>query len=178
MLLRCLYAKENLWLFIITKIFEEQIGEIMHSFINIFKKAKISSLKCFKPNDFRFLKLKNSLKSFLITRCTAGYTFNESKMKCEDIDECDTGEANCDIANQACLNTIGSFKCLDILNKANQVNQCEDGFRYQARIDQCVGEQTLFHPRKLSFIAIFSFIFAIIISINFERHKRVFGGNR
>lgn len=98
-------------------------------------------------------------------------------MKCEDIDECDTGDANCDSANQACLNTLGSYKCLDILNKGNQVNQCEEGFRYQARIDQCVGE-FFFHPFKLDFVATFSFHFAIIISINFERHKRVLRGNR
>ena len=80
-------------------------------------------------------------------------------MKCEDIDECETGDANCDVANQACLNTVGSFKCLDILNKANQANQCEDGFRYQARIDQCVGEQKklFFHPSSLSLLQLFLF---------------------
>lgn len=81
-------------------------------------------------------------------------------MKCEDIDECDTGDANCDVANQACLNTIGSFKCLDILNKANQVNQCEDGFRYQARIDQCVGEQktSYFTPEAWFYCNFFIFL--------------------
>lgn len=68
-----------------------------------------------------------------------GYAFNVSKGKCEDIDECETGDATCTINKQACINTIGSFQCFDILSKT--VNQCEDGFRYQQRIDQCVGEQ-------------------------------------
>lgn len=71
-------------------------------------------------------------------RCAAGYTKSIDTKECEDINECDTGEANCDINNQACLNSIGSFKCLDILN-SERTNNCEEGFRYQARIDQCVG---------------------------------------
>jgi hypothetical protein len=74
----------------------------------------------------------------LFDRCANGYTKNSETDECDDINECDTGEANCDGNNQACLNTIGSYKCLDILN-SEKSNNCEEGFRYQARIDQCVG---------------------------------------
>ncbi|KAL7022702.1 hypothetical protein ACKWTF_012350 [Chironomus riparius] len=61
--------------------------------------------------------------------------FDESSEQCEDINECETGDANCDRESQACLNTNGSYKCLNIISK---VSSCEDGYRYQARIAQCV----------------------------------------
>lgn len=63
---------------------------------------------------------------------------NKQTKECEDINECDTGDANCDISNQACVNTLGSFKCYDIIT-SDRSDQCNEGFRYQARIDQCVG---------------------------------------
>jgi hypothetical protein len=71
--------------------------------------------------------------------CAVGYAKNLDTNECDDINECDTGEAQCDTNNQACLNTIGSYKCLDIIGSEKKGN-CEEGFRYQARIDQCVGE--------------------------------------
>lgn len=74
---------------------------------------------------------------FYLDRCAAGYEKTESG-DCEDINECDTGDATCDANNQACLNTRGSFRCLDIL-VSERISNCEDGFRYQSRIDQCVG---------------------------------------
>lgn len=73
-----------------------------------------------------------------IHSCASGYAKSSDSDECEDINECDTGEANCHATNQACLNTIGSFKCLDIL-VSERTSNCEEGFRYQARIDQCVG---------------------------------------
>jgi hypothetical protein len=83
--------------------------------------------------------------SFTYFSCPPGMTYDGSE--CEDINECETGEATCDINNQACLNTIGSYKCLNILTK---VSNCDDGYRYQARIDQCVGEFVMsVHFREL-----------------------------
>ena len=67
--------------------------------------------------------------------------------ECEDINECDTGEAHCDINNQACLNTIGSYKCLEIL-VSERTGNCEEGFRYQTRIDQCVGKLEFCNERS------------------------------
>lgn len=95
--------------------------------------------------------------------------------ECEDINECDTGEANCSVENQACMNTIGSYKCLDIIVNDKQ-NNCEDGYRYQARIDQCVGEsKNLFihhthhhHPYYLSYNFILNFDL-LKISMNARR---------
>lgn len=80
-----------------------------------------------------------SKHSCLSIRCAVGYTKSIDTKDCEDINECDTGEANCDINNQACVNTIGSYKCFTILDSEKN-SECEEGFRYQARIDQCVGE--------------------------------------
>lgn len=94
----------------------------------------------------RFIMMSNQLLMFYCfcsASCPDGYAKNMENSVCEDINECDTGDANCDINSQACLNTIGSFKCLDILVN-ERVNHCEDGFRYQARIDQCVGRLSLF----------------------------------
>lgn len=86
----------------------------------------------------------------LFVRCAAGYTKNIETKECQDINECDTGEANCDINNQACYNTIGSFKCLDIL-VSERSSHCEEGFRYQSRIDQCVGKLKLSQRVKAEF---------------------------
>jgi Calcium-binding EGF domain len=77
---------------------------------------------------------------FNSSNCPEGYEFNALKQKCEDINECETGAATCDPNNQACFNLMGSYKCLDILSR---VSNCADGYRYQARIDQCVGMWSL-----------------------------------
>lgn len=84
------------------------------------------------------------MSEIFVFRCLKGYKKNVGTGACEDIDECDTGDANCHKENQACLNTLGSYKCLDILvteKSGNDNNsKCEEGYRYQARIDQCVGK--------------------------------------
>lgn len=40
--------------------------------------------------------------------CEDGYQLADDKTSCEDIDECETGQDNCD---QDCENTEGGFKC-------------------------------------------------------------------
>lgn len=76
-----------------------------------------------------------------MNRCASGYTRNKVTEKCEDTDECETGEATCNATNQACYNTAGSYKCLNILSTDDrQENACEEGFRYHPRIDQCTGK--------------------------------------
>lgn len=113
----------------------------------------------------------------LLNRCVIGYTKSIDTNECEDINECDTGEANCDSTNQACLNTVGSFRCLDILVN-ERTSHCEDGFRYQARIDQCVG---MFLTGPSTFVFIFplsSFYFVCSLFIFlffclFFSHKQI-----
>lgn len=100
--------------------------------------------------------LSTLLTQITFTRCETGYKRNVDTGDCDDIDECDTGAAKCHIGNQACLNTLGSYKCLDILEtgksaSTNDNNKCEEGYQYLARIEQCVGESIRFLIFPLSF---------------------------
>lgn len=88
-----------------------------------------------------------------LSRCAVGYAKNPETYECDDVNECDTGDANCDINSQACLNTIGSFKCLDIL-ESTKVTECGEGFRYQARLEQCVGKFESFHSFSMKAAAV------------------------
>ncbi len=43
--------------------------------------------------------------------CPVGYTFNLERLKCEDVNECQTNEHDC-LESQRCDNTLGSFTCV------------------------------------------------------------------
>ncbi|KAJ6646501.1 Fibulin-1 [Pseudolycoriella hygida] len=66
--------------------------------------------------------------------CDAGYIKNEQSGECEDIDECESGDATCDMSSQVCYNTLGNYKCLDIIQSPSV---CSDGFRYNAKTESC-----------------------------------------
>ncbi|XP_055859533.1 uncharacterized protein LOC106054924 [Biomphalaria glabrata] len=51
--------------------------------------------------------------------CLRGYTLNENKTKCQDINECDMNPCG---SNSKCMNTLGSYIC-----------QCFDGFRWSEK---------------------------------------------
>ncbi|CAH3181300.1 unnamed protein product, partial [Porites lobata] len=51
----------------------------------------------------------NTKHSFTCT-CKAGYT-GDGVNNCADINECHTGEHNCDVTSSLCYNTMGSFGC-------------------------------------------------------------------
>ncbi|VDK17430.1 unnamed protein product, partial [Anisakis simplex] len=51
-------------------------------------------------------------------RCSAGYDFNETTMRCEDIDECMKFAGHVCSLHATCENTIGSFEC-----------HCKEGFK-------------------------------------------------
>ena len=74
--------------------------------------------------------------------CATGYEKNKITNKCVDINECENGDATCDPDKQACYNTMGSYKCLEIL--PTDETHCDDGFRYNARINQCTGKTFFF----------------------------------
>lgn len=69
--------------------------------------------------------------------CDTGYKKNYETGECEDLDECATVDVTCNIDTQVCYNTLGSYKCLDILQAAPK---CQDGFRLNMKTDQCDGE--------------------------------------
>uniref|UniRef100_A0A182ML78 EGF-like domain-containing protein n=1 Tax=Anopheles culicifacies TaxID=139723 RepID=A0A182ML78_9DIPT len=70
--------------------------------------------------------------------CPRGFQYNKRTDDCEDINECETGDATCNPANQVCRNLRGSFQCIDIIppdidcepgyepknGKCEDVNEC------------------------------------------------------
>uniref|UniRef100_A0A915BL81 Fibulin-1 n=1 Tax=Parascaris univalens TaxID=6257 RepID=A0A915BL81_PARUN len=59
-------------------------------------------------------------------RCSAGYEFNETTMRCEDIDECNKFAGHVCSLHATCENTIGSFEC-----------HCKDGFKLATDARNC-----------------------------------------
>ncbi|KAJ8307100.1 hypothetical protein KUTeg_015184 [Tegillarca granosa] len=67
--------------------------------------------------------------TYRCTDCPIGYTFNDNKTKCIDIDECTLRtKTSCD---QKCINTFGSYTC-----------SCKDGYRIHGTrcidIEECI----------------------------------------
>lgn len=56
---------------------------------------------------------------------------------CVDIDECDTGEADCDASTQICRNEVGSYKCVDVIPPSAE--DCKPGFRFNVGNEACEG---------------------------------------
>lgn len=71
--------------------------------------------------------------------CPTGYNKNDDNGKCEDIDECEERiDVTCNIETQVCLNTPGSYQCLDITRVSNA---CPNGFKFDHKIKQCIGNE-------------------------------------
>lgn len=71
--------------------------------------------------------------------CPTGYSKNEETGKCEDIDECEERiDVTCNIDTQVCLNTPGSYQCLDITPLSSA---CPNGFKFDQKIKQCIGNE-------------------------------------
>lgn len=68
--------------------------------------------------------------------CPAGYAMDPHLKKCLDVDECDTGDADCDMESQVCRNEAGSYKCVDIMPPSSD---CEAGFRFNVVTESCEG---------------------------------------
>ncbi|XP_015912023.1 fibrillin-1 isoform X2 [Parasteatoda tepidariorum] len=65
--------------------------------------------------------------------CPPGYTYNQEKRACDDIDEC--LHPICP-RGQRCLNSIGSYRCLTINSTAT--SQCPNGFTFSSDNGRCI----------------------------------------
>lgn len=66
------------------------------------------------------------------SECVAGYKFSSQQQKCIDIDECAENSDSCDRVIQTCINSQGSFRCID------QKPSCDFGYRYNEELQSCV----------------------------------------
>ncbi|CAG0882699.1 unnamed protein product [Darwinula stevensoni] len=77
-------------------------------------------------------KCVNTLGSFTCERaasaCSVGYEFNETRLQCQDVDECLEGACG---VGEECVNTPGSFRCQARVS-------CEPGFKLQPRTRRCL----------------------------------------
>lgn len=69
--------------------------------------------------------------------CPKGYLMDLLENTCVDIDECDTGEADCDASTQICRNEVGSYKCVDVIPPSAE--DCKPGFRFNVGNEACEG---------------------------------------
>lgn len=69
--------------------------------------------------------------------CPKGYVMDLVSLTCVDVDECDTGEADCDINTQICRNEVGSYKCVDVIPPSSE--DCKPGFRFNVGTEACEG---------------------------------------
>lgn len=75
-----------------------------------------------------------------------------------DIDECESSDVLCE-SQQYCYNTLGSYKCLDILLPSgseasvdNSPKKCSDGLRHNAKTDECDGKSHKPHKKITIYI--------------------------
>lgn len=84
-----------------------------------------------------FLSLDFNSNIRIFRDCPLGYNKNEETGSCDDIDECEErADVTCNMDTQVCLNTPGSYQCLEI----TQVPvTCPNGFKYEPKVKQCIG---------------------------------------
>lgn len=97
-------------------------------------------LSIFLNNSSFMFSMKQILnKNAFFRDCPTGFTKNEDTGKCEDIDECEERtDVTCNIDTQVCLNTPGSYQCLDITPISSI---CPNGFKFDQKIKQCIGNE-------------------------------------
>lgn len=77
--------------------------------------------------------------------CPKGYAMDLVTEMCVDVDECETGDADCNVDTQICRNEVGSYKCVDVIPPSAE--DCKPGFRFNVGTEACEG---LFLARCLS----------------------------
>uniref|UniRef100_A0A0N5AH31 Fibulin-1 n=1 Tax=Syphacia muris TaxID=451379 RepID=A0A0N5AH31_9BILA len=86
-------------------------------------------------SDMQCINLDGSYKC----RCSAGFFFNETTKKCEDINECERYAGHVCSLQASCENTYGSFRCrcMDGYKLAADGRNCEDIDECELRIAKC-----------------------------------------
>lgn len=113
--------------------------------------------------------------NFQISRdCPVGYNKNEDTDGCDDIDECEERtDLTCNMATQVCLNTPGSYQCLEIHHVPVT---CPSGFTFDPKVKQCIG--SVWH-RIMHFVATTIWICWFILYFNrywwMSRHRKLSG---
>lgn len=69
------------------------------------------------------------------SECESGYFKNKENI-CEDIDECETGDATCDLKTEVCFNKPGTYNCLAVIPSSTI---CDKGLRFNVKTEQCEG---------------------------------------
>lgn len=69
--------------------------------------------------------------------CAQGYMKDLLTGSCIDVDECETGDADCNVDTQICRNEIGGFKCVDVIPPSAE--DCKTGFRFNVGTEACEG---------------------------------------
>ncbi|XP_047735451.1 fibrillin-1 isoform X4 [Hyalella azteca] len=66
------------------------------------------------------------------TSCPAGYKYNDVNKACEDINECEERADDCSASSQTCINSVGSYRCID------RSPTCSFGYRFDSESRECV----------------------------------------
>ncbi|KFM82523.1 hypothetical protein X975_05963, partial [Stegodyphus mimosarum] len=65
--------------------------------------------------------------------CEKGFTFDSSRKRCIDIDECSAGLHNCNHTTHECINLNGTYECKD----KQSTQRCQPGYRLNPRTSDC-----------------------------------------
>ncbi|CAL4065446.1 unnamed protein product, partial [Meganyctiphanes norvegica] len=65
--------------------------------------------------------------------CNPGFQLAQDQRSCKDVDECAEGSDSCDWSSQSCVNSVGSFRCID------REPDCNFGYRFDTEKRACVG---------------------------------------
>lgn len=71
--------------------------------------------------------------------CPHGFRFHRFTFECEDINECQSGQHECHLATEKCVNTLGSYRCEAKVNKAQALSlvSCPQGFEFNDTSGRC-----------------------------------------
>lgn len=79
--------------------------------------------------------------------CARGFEYSLLSRQCQDIDECRSGRAGCDLRFERCLNLVGGYRCerlpLPFELKRSMLSKkrpaCPFGFSYEPAARKCTG---------------------------------------
>uniref|UniRef100_A0A6A7G299 Fibrillin-2-like isoform X4 n=2 Tax=Hirondellea gigas TaxID=1518452 RepID=A0A6A7G299_9CRUS len=69
-----------------------------------------------------------------IPACPAGHNYSAQASACVDVNECEERLDTCSPSTQTCINSVGSFRCID------RTPTCPFGYRYNSSTRDCLDE--------------------------------------